>query len=145
MDTPEEIKIWQRVRGEMPPITEGLPGLAASAWTEAALCGSLARQIQGPGQKILLQLQEENRCHARCLSGIYQLVTGTPLRFAHLPPAPDKLDIALRKSYGKALKALRAYEERTSHGEYGAVFGCMAATQRTHCCKIAELMGLLGG
>ena len=34
----EQVKIWQRVKGETPPVTEGLPALAA---------GLLARRAQG--------------------------------------------------------------------------------------------------
>ena len=51
----EQVKIWQRVRGETPPVTDGLPGLAAGALARAALYAALARQMQGPGRSILQQ------------------------------------------------------------------------------------------
>ena len=40
----EQVKIWQRVKGETPPVTEGLPGLAAGALARAALYGSSYRR-----------------------------------------------------------------------------------------------------
>ncbi|MBE6933485.1 MAG: hypothetical protein E7462_00295 [Ruminococcaceae bacterium] len=144
MDTPEQVKIWKRIRGDAQPITDGLPGLTAGALAEATLYGNLARQIQGPGQKILLSLQEDALSAARCLKGIYQIATGMAMNVAAVPPANENTDVALRKSYGRALKTLTAYESRSHHGEYGAVFSCLAAKKREHCCKIAELMGLLG-
>lgn len=144
MDTSEQIKIWQHMRSDSQSVTEGLSALAAGALTEAATFGALAGRTQGPPRKILLQLQEEELCHARTLKGFFQILTGTPMNITAIPPSQDKMDVALRKCYGKALKALRAYESRLSQGESGAIFACLAAKKREHCCKIAELMGLLG-
>ena len=144
MDTSEQIKIWQRMGGDAPAVTDGLSALAAGALTEAAAFGALAGRTQGPPRKILLQLQEDELCHARTLKGLFQILTGTSMSIAAIPPTQDKMEVALRKSYGKALKTLSAYESRISHGEYGAIFSCLTAKKREHCCKIAELMGLLG-
>ena len=126
----EQVRIWQRVKGETPPVTEGLPGLAANALAQATLYGSLARQMQGPGRNILLALQEEEQRCARCLKGIWRMVTGKRMQ-----PA------ALRKSYGQSLKTLAAFESRAFHPEYGPVFAHLAAKKREHCCEIAELLG----
>ena len=145
MDTPEEIKIWQRVRGETTPITDSLPAMTAGAIAEAALYGKLAQQSQGHRKKILLQLQEEELRHIRCLKGIYQIAAGTPMQVAAVPISAERAEIALQKSYGRALKALQFYDRHSGHAEYGAIFSCLAATERTHCCKIAELIGEIHG
>ena len=52
----EQVKIWQRVRPEATPVTDGLPGLAANAISQANLYGSLARQAQGSRRNLLLKL-----------------------------------------------------------------------------------------
>ncbi|MBE6946697.1 MAG: hypothetical protein E7454_00370 [Ruminococcaceae bacterium] len=143
MDTPEQIKIWQRVHAQAPPVTDGLPGLAANALAATILYGNLAQRFQGRGRKILLQLQQEEGVHARCLKGIYQLIAGVSMNVAAVPPDTTQLIPALRKSYAHSLKALAAYEARTRDSEYGVVFSFLAEQQRSHCCQIAELIGLL--
>lgn len=147
MDTPdarEQVKIWQRVRGETPPVTDGLPGLAAGALARAALYGALALQLQGPGRSILQQLQEEEQHCARCLKGIYRMATGAVMNAASVPVSADKTEAVLRKSYGQTLKALAAFDSRAYDVEFGPVFGILAAKMRTACCKLAELMSFLG-
>lgn len=142
MDTSEEVKIWRRVRGEAPDITDGLPALAASALTQAALYGAMARRYQGQTRHILLQLQSRELSNARCLKGIFRLITGQSLSAAAVPPSQDASEIALRRSYGRSLKSLKAYETKMDHGEYGAVFRLLADRQREICFKIAELVAL---
>ena len=139
----EQVKIWQRVRGETPPVTDGLPGLAAGCLARAALYGTLARQLQGPGRNILLQLQEnEQRC-ARCIKGVFRIADGAPMNPGSVPLSPDNMEVALRKCYGQPLKTLSACNARTFNGEYGPVFTDIAAKQRENCCRLAELMGIL--
>ena len=137
----EQVKIWQRVRGETPPVTEGLPGLVAGALARAVLYAALARQIQGPGRSILLQLQEEEQHCARCMKGVYRMITGTAMQVASVPPAFEKTETALRKCYGQTLKALAACDSRAYDPEYGPAFGMLASKMRNNCCKLAELMG----
>lgn len=139
----EQVKIWSRVRGETQPVTEGLPGLAAGALARAALYGALARQMQGPGRSILLQLQEEEQHCARSLKGVYRMAAGTAMNPGAVPPSSENAEAALRKCYGQTLKALAAFDSRAFHPEYGPVFSSLAAKMRTNCCKLAELMGLL--
>lgn len=140
----EQVKIWQRVRGEAPPVTEGLAGLAAGCAARAALYGALARQTQGPGRGILQQLQEtEQRC-VRCMKGICRIAEGTAINPGAAPLSPEKMEPALRKCYGQTLKTLSACNARAFHGEYGPVFTDIAAKMRENCCRLAELMGILG-
>jgi len=86
----EQIKIWQRVRGDATPVTDGLTGLASGALTRAALYNALARQLQGPGRGIFLSLQEEEQQCVRYLQGIYRLATGSKMQLSSLPPAAEK-------------------------------------------------------
>ena len=139
----EQVKIWQRVKGETPPVTEGLPGLAAGALARAALYGNLARQLQGPGRGILQQLQEEEQHCARCMKGVYRMVTGNRMQPAAVPLSGENTETALRKCYGQTLKALTAFDGRAYDPEYGPVFGLLSSKMRTNCCKLAELMGIL--
>ena len=139
----EQVKIWQRVKGETPPVTEGLPGLAAGALARAALYGNLARQMQGPGRGILQQLQEEEQHCARCMKGVYRMVTGNRMQPAAVPLSGENTETALRKCYGQTLKALADFERRVYDPEYGPVFGLLSSKMRTNCCKLAELMGIL--
>ena len=143
-DSHEQLKIWQRVQGRI-PTTDGLPGLAARALTQSTLYEALSRQMQGPGKSILLHMRDTQLENARCIKGIYRMITGVPMKVVAVPPTVESLEISLRKSYGQALKALNAYQSRATDGEYGGVFQCLAAKEQSLCCKLAELMGLIGG
>lgn len=138
----EEIKIWQRVRGES-TITDGLPGLALSALTQAAVYDALMRQLQGYSRKLAIQLREAQLENARCIKGIYRISSGSALPVTTVPPVTEQLENVLRKSYGQSLKAYNAYQARANHPEYGAIFQYLAAKEQTLCCKIAELMSII--
>lgn len=140
----EQVKIWPRVKQEAPPVTDGLPGLAASALARAALYATLARQMQGPGRSILQQLQEEEQHCARCLKGIYRMAAGTAMQVASVPLTYEKTEAALRKCYGQTLKALAACDSRAFDAEYGPVFVILSSKMRSNCCKLTELMSLFG-
>ncbi len=137
----EQVKIWQRVKGDIPSATDGLPGLAATALAHAALYGALARQIQGPSRRILLTLQEDEQYCARCLKGIYRMVTGNRMQTTVLPISAENMEATLRKCYGQSLKSLAIFDARAFHPEYGPVFGMLAAQKRQQCCALAELLG----
>jgi hypothetical protein len=141
----EQVKIWQRSRSNIPPATDNLPALAAGSLSRAALYAALSRQMQGPARSILGQLQEEEQQCARCVKGVYRMITGAPMQVAPVPPSFEKTDGALRKCYGQNLKALALCEARAQDPEYGAVFFYLASKKREHCCKLAELFALLGG
>ena len=143
-DSHEQLKIWQRVRGNAPTI-DGLPGLAARALTQSALYEALSRQTQGPGRNILLHLRDAQLENARCIKGVYRMITGVAMKVVAVPPTVENLEISLRKSYGQSLKTLNAYQARANDSEYGGVFQCLTAKEQSLCCKLAELMGLIGG
>ena len=137
----EQVKIWQRVKGETVPVTDGLPGLAANALAQAALYGALARQTQVPPRRILLKLQEEEQRCARCLKGVFRMATGNRMQAAAVPIPSENMEAALRKCYGQNLKTLSAFEKRAYDPEYGPVFGMLSTQKREHCCALAELLG----
>ena len=137
----EQVKIWQRVKGETPPATEGLPGLAASALARANLYSALARQVQGPSRTILQKLQEGEQLCARCLKGIFRMATGNRMQTAPVPFPGENMETALRKCYGQTLKILVNFEKRIYDPEYGPVFAMLAAKMREHCCGLTELLG----
>ena len=137
----EQVKIWQRVKGDTTPPTDGLPGLAANALAQAALYGTLARQVQGPSRTILLKLQEEEQHCARCLKGIFRMATGNRMQPAAVPLPSENMETTLRKCYGQCLKTLAAFEKRAYDPEFGPVFAHLATKKREHCCALAELLG----
>ncbi len=142
-DISGQTRIWQRVRGEQVPVTDGLPAMVTAALTEAAIYGVLTRRTQGPARELLQQLREQEWANARCMKGIYVLVTGTPLAVTAPTPEVEQTEIALRKCYGSSLRALAAYEGKMGREEYGPVFEMLAAREREHCRKITEIAGLL--
>lgn len=137
----EQVKIWQRVKGETPPTIDGLPAFVAGSLARAAYYGTLSRQMQGPARSMLLTMQEEEQHCARCLKGIYRMITGTPLKSAAVPLSAENTENALRKCYGQTLKVLTACNTRSYDPEYGPVFTAIGSKMRDHCCKLAELLG----
>ena len=143
-DTEMEDRVWQRVHGEKPPqLEQSLQTLAAAELSEAAACLMLSRQLQGQEKAILRKIYEEDQSHAACLKGIHYFTFDAPLAIRPIPPAPESPIIALRKAYGRKLRALRQYESRFDDPEYGAVYQALACQEREHCRLILELVGNL--
>ncbi|MBQ8768418.1 MAG: hypothetical protein IJZ15_02045 [Oscillospiraceae bacterium] len=143
-DAEMEEAVWQRVHGEQPPrLEQSLQALAAAELSEAAAHLMLSRQFQGKEKAILRKIYEEDQTHAACLKGIHYFTFDTPLAVRHVPPAPESPVIALRKAYGRKLRALRQYESRADDPEYGAVYQALAHQEREHCRLILELVGNL--
>lgn len=143
-DTEMEDRVWQRVHGEKPPqLEQSLQALAAAELSEAAAHLMLSRQLQGKEKAILRKIYEEDQSHADCLKGIHYFTFDTPLSIRPIPPAPESPLIALRKAYGRKLRALRQYENRFDDPEYGAVYQTLACQEQAHCRLILELVGNL--
>ena len=138
----EHVKVWQRVKGEtaLPPI-DGLPGLVAGSLSRAAYYSTLARQMQGPARAILIAMQEEEQHCARCMKGIYRMITGNVLKPTAVPFTSENTEAGLRKCYSQTLKAMFACNARISDSEYGAVFTFLSEKMGQHCCALTELMG----
>ena len=144
-DKAKAARVWQRVQGEAAANpTQGLSGMIAEEWADAAIYLSLSRRVQGNAAAVLRKMGQEEQAHLACLKGIYTLQgTGRP----DVPPPPpvDRVPIGtmLRRCYGREMRCLAQYESRASHPEYGQIFARMAQQEREHCRQILELLGSL--
>ena len=79
-----------------------------------------------------------------CLKGIYAL-QGTGKPDIPAPPPVDKapVSVILRRCYGREMRCLAQYEQRSGDPEYGQVFARLAAQERDHCRLVLELLGNL--
>ena len=142
-DPREQVKIWQRVHQSQPNVTDGLQPMAASMQENGAIYSRLARQLQGRGKELALQLREQQLVAVRCLKGVHRMVTGNMLQAGCGEPTVESTEAALRKAYGQTLKTVTFCESRSADREYGAVFEAVGVRQREQCRLLAELMGLL--
>ena len=142
-DPREQVKIWQRVRPVQTPATDGLQMLTASLLESISVYTALLRRLQGMQRETAMQLREQQIQAVRCLKGIYRMATGNVMQIAGIAATVETTEAALRKNYGRSLKALTFYESRSADGEYGAVFEAMAVREREHSRKITEWMGML--
>lgn len=136
-------RVWKRVRGEAAPEPPkpGVRALAAGEAGEAAVLRMLAGQMQGRDRTLLRDMAEAEQDHAACLAGIHFFTTGTPAALRPVSAAPESPETALRKCYGRKLRALREYESRASDPEYGHVFAELARQERHHCRTLLEIAG----
>ena len=144
-DKAKAARVWQRVQGEVAANpTQGLQGLIAEEWADAALYLSLSRRLQGAQSAILKKMSQEEQAHMACLKGIYTL-QGAGRPDIPTPPPVDKAPIStlLRRCYGREMRCLAQYEARTDHPEYGQIFARMVQQEREHCRQILELLGSL--
>lgn len=145
IDKAKAARVWQRVQGSVnTDPTQGLSGMIAEEWADAALYLSLSKRVQGNAAGILRKIGQEEQSHMACLKGIYTLQgAGRP----DVPPPPpvDRAPIGtlLRRCYGREMRCLAQYESRASHPEYGQIFARMAQQEREHCRLLLELLGSL--
>jgi len=144
-DKAKAARVWQRVQGEAAanPL-QGLSGMIAEEWADAAIYLSLSRRVQGNASTVLKKMGQEEQAHMACLKGIYTLQgTGRP----DVPPPPPvdhaSVSTILRRCYGREMRCLAQYESRADHPEYGQIFARMAQQEREHCRQILELLGSL--
>ena len=144
-DKAKAARVWQRVQGAATANpTQGLPGMIAEEWADAALYMALSKRVQGPAAAVLRKIAQEEQTHMACLKGMYTLLgAGKPEIPA--PPPADKAPIGLllRRCYGREMRCMTQYEARASDPEYGQVFARMAQQEREHCRQILELLGSL--
>ena len=144
-DKAKAARVWQRVQGEtVANPTQGLGGLIAEEWADAAVYLALSRRVQGNASAVLRKMSQEEQAHMACLKGIYTL-QGAGRPDIPSPPPPDKAPVSmlLRRCYGREMRCLAQYEARASDPEYGQVFARMAQQEREHCRQILELLGSL--
>ena len=144
-DKAKAARVWQRVQGAaVANPTQGLPGMIAEEWADAALYLALSKRVQGPASAILKKMSQEEQTHMACLKGMYTL-QGAGRPDIPAPPPADKAPISLllRRCYGREMRCMTQYEARVSDPEYGQVFARMAQQEREHCRQLLELLGSL--
>lgn len=136
-------QIWQRVQGESTQSRpeEGLLELIVRETEDAAIYLSMSRNVQGRAGALLRKLYEQEQTHAACLKGIYTLTTGKRANVAAPKLTPDSPENILRRCYGREMRCLARYEQRSTDPEYGQVFLRLAEQEREHCRIILELLG----
>ena len=144
-DKAKAARVWQRVQGEtVANPTQGLQGLIAEEWADAALYLSLSRRLQGNAAAILRKMGQEEQTHMACLKGIYTLQgAGRPEIPAPRPVEKAPIATLLRRCYGREMRCLAQYESRSNDPEYGQIYARMAQQEREHCRLVLELLGSL--
>lgn len=145
IDKAKAARVWQRVQGNVAADpTQGLGGMIAEEWADAALYLSLSKRVQGNAAAILRKIGQEEQSHMACLKGIYTL-QGNGRPDVPSPPPVDRAPIStlLRRCYGREMRCLAQYESRANHPEYGQIFARMAQQEREHCRLLLELLGSL--
>lgn len=136
-DSDKAARVWQRVRGDAPPVQtpelSELPRLAAEESALAAMYRRMAKQQPGLGT-----LAQDCARHAAMLRGICVFTGAEPAKQSLSGEAPRD---AVRSCYGRNLRAIGEYEKRASHPEYGCVFRALAEKKREHACVLLELVG----
>ncbi len=145
-DKAKAARVWQRVQNTVAATNpaQGLQGLIAEEWTDAAIYMALSRRVQGNAAVTLKRMSQEEQSHMACLKGIYTL-QGAGRPDIPAPPPPDNapVSVMLRRCYGREMRCLAQYEARTADPEYGQIFSRMAQQEREHCRQILEILGNL--
>ena len=136
-------KVWDRVQNAAVPPGDSqlILNLIADEILDARTYALLTKRLSPPQAAIIRQISQQEQAHAACLKGIYTMITG---RNAIVPPpkvADDPADIVLRRCYGREMRCLAAYEQRTGDREYGPVFARLAEQKKEHCRLVLELIG----
>ncbi len=142
-DKAKAARVWQRVQNAAPVVpAQGLQGLIAEEWADAALYLALSRRVQAPHNAILKKLSQEEQSHMACLKGMYTLQGSGRPEIPSPPPVDNApVTVLLRRCYGREMRCLAQYESRASDPEYGQIFARMAQQEREHCRVLLELLG----
>lgn len=141
-DTCRQGNPWQRGRSEESP-GAGLQQLVAVQLELMGVYARLSKMFQGREREMLVSLRGQCMEQVRCLRGIHRMITGTALNTAAVPPPEERVEAALRRCYGKALRQISAYESRLQQPEYGCVYEHMLREEKNHCWTLTRLMGRL--
>lgn len=156
--------VWQRVRGDRPPLDPAPASPAAEArgldwsagWLQSLLteeramaesCLALARRMNGAEAAVLRTLGQEARSRAACLAGMYRLAAGKTLGNQPVP-GPGRQEPAqevLRRLYDRSRQAMAAYEPACAHPVFGQVFTLLLQEQRRGARRYLELLGAARG
>ena len=131
-DPQKAARVWQRVQESATPLDSAgqLPALIAGEWADAVTYLQLSHRYQGREAQLLRRLFEQEQSHAACLKGIYTLLTGQRLVTQTPAPRQENLSVALRRCYGREMRALAQYEARQNDPQYGHVFRMLARQEQ---------------
>ena len=74
IDPVKAARVWQRVQNAATANpTQGLPGMIAEEWADAAMYQALSKRVQGNAANILRKMSQEEQNHMACLKGMYTL------------------------------------------------------------------------
>lgn len=135
MESMEERRIWQRVRG-----TEG-PDRVQQIRTCLAEQGQLwsaYRQLARRGGKCR-QLLEQKENQIACLRGVLRVLTGQGA--AH--PRSAEVRVDLLQCFAGEQRFLQELTGLSRDEELGAIFGAMAERQKLQCRLLLEIVGSL--
>ena len=140
-------EVWQRVQGGSGSRPEeGLLELIMKEAEDGEIYLQLSRMLGGKAGAMLQKMHREEQAHLACLKGIYTLITGKRATVALPKWQPDTPERLLRRCYGREMRCIARYQQRSSDPEYGQVFAKLAEQEREHCKMILELLGgLLNG
>ena len=143
MDSAQAQRVWQRVRGTAPAETDEkiLQDLIAQEWEAAAVYLQLSKRCGGKESAVLYRLFQQEHAHCACLRGIYTMITGERPKLPTGQPGREPLDAALRSCYGREMRFLRTYEERSEDPNFGHVFMHIRDQEQEHCRVLLELIG----
>ena len=148
-DTRKEARVWQRVQNEKAqtnPLLHGdhLPALIMEQLQLSAAYLQLSRLLQGKDGAEFVRLAREARTQAVCIKGILILITGEVPQISTAPVQLTTMEAMLRSCYGKELRLMKIYENRSTEPEYGPVFSRLAQRGQEHCCTLLEMIGKTG-
>ena len=142
-DPQKAARVWQRVQAQQPVITAAseLQEMIEEEWLDAATYLQLSRKFQGNTRDTLQKMFRDEQTHAACLKGIYTLTTGGHATVRNRQPVTESVLVTLRRCYGREMRSLARYEEKSKDPQYGQVFSRLAAQEKEHCRMILELLG----
>lgn len=134
-------KVWHRVLGTAPPEPEPLLELIHREWSDVSAALYLALRHSGREAALLRQIAQHDQSHAKCLTGIYTLLTGKKPTVTTPAPKWSSTEAALRRCFSEKLRRSELYESHTTNPEYGFIYRLMADQERQHAHSLLELLG----
>jgi len=135
----DEKAVWQRVAAQGAPLDIGRR--LEEEWMDSVLYLHLSKQFSGREQRLLYGMFQQEQAHIACLRGICAINTGS-LPKMQVPAVPkETVQELLRRSYGREMRCLAAYESRKADPAYGPVFTHLAAQEQEHCATVLQIFG----
>jgi len=133
MESMDERRVWQRVRGTEEK-TERLRTCLARQGELLGVYRSLSRR----GGRCR-QLYEQKQNQIACLRGVLRVLTGQIVA----PPRTADAPVELLRCHGAEQEFLRELTELARDPELGAVFETLRERQKTQCRLLLEIIGTM--